>query len=60
VEEIKVGDRVTCRLPGSWVDGKAGVVTRLAVVTSDGVRGHMVQMPGCVTVVEPEHLERAE
>ena len=59
-DQFQPGDRVACRLPGSWVDGKEGVIVQLSVRSSDGVWGHMIQVDRGVTVVEPECLERAE
>jgi hypothetical protein len=52
------GDRVTCRSPGSWVDGMTGTVERLDVTSSDEIRGHQVRILGHgVTVLPPEELE---
>lgn len=52
-EGIKVGDRVKCKEPGSWVDGREGVVLRLNVTSSDNIEGHLLQMAEGVTVVPP-------
>lgn len=56
---FKVGDRVKCSLPGSWTDGKIGIVIRLNVTSSDGVHGHQLQMANSITVIEPQHLQLA-
>lgn len=57
-DEFRVGDRVRCHSPGSWVDGKEGTVAALDVLSSDDIRGHQIQMPNGYTVVEPSCLAR--
>ena len=57
---FQIGDRVVCRLPGSWVDGKTGVVGALDVEASDGITGHRIDFPSGYSVVPPEELEHAE
>lgn len=50
---IKVGDRVKCHNPGSWVDGQTMSVVRLHVHSSDGITGLLLQAKECQTIVEP-------
>lgn len=52
---LKVGDRVTCHEPGSWVDGKAGTIKQLNVWGSDNIKGHVVVVDGTngYTVLPP-------
>lgn len=53
----RVGDRVRCDWPGSWVDGKVGTITALNVVSSDNIRGHQLKMADGVTIIAPACLE---
>lgn len=57
MRDFQIGDKVICRVPGSWVDGKLGTVKRLFVRTSDDIYGHQLQMDRCVTVIPPDALE---
>jgi hypothetical protein len=54
--EFKVGDKVRCHVPDSWVDGKTGTIIELNVSRS-GDEGHCLQMEGGITIVSPEELE---
>lgn len=53
---LRVGDRVLCHDPGSWVDGREAVVVSLNVVSSDGIEGHGLRVPGVGVTVVPEFL----
>lgn len=61
--EFRVGDRVACHVPGSWVDDRAGVIEALDVEASDGVRGHVVDWfrnrKPLLKGSKREHLQRA-
>lgn len=57
MNEIKIGDKVRCNVPGSWCDGKTGIVQRLNVMSSDRIKGHQLKMPDCVTIIEPHCLK---
>lgn len=46
LKKFRVGDRVACRVPGSWVDGRAGTITALDTLGSDGIRGHGLKIDG--------------
>jgi len=59
MEKFKIGDKVRCKVPGSWVDGKVGEIIHLDVTSSDGIHGYLLQMDGSQTVVPPEELEPA-
>ena len=50
---IAVGDRVVCRVPGSWCDGMEATVLRLWFWASDAIRGHLVRIEGYGTTVVP-------
>lgn len=43
---FRVGDRVRCSWPGSWVDGRTATITALGVVSTDGIAGHRVHVDG--------------
>lgn len=54
---FKVGDRVRCSLPGSWLDGREATITELNVTASDGVTGHGLKIEGVgVSVTDPSNL----
>jgi len=62
---MKVGDRVRCHVPGSWLDNRVGHILKLNVVSSDEIEGHHLQIldedgikPEAVSVVPPFELER--
>lgn len=55
-----IGQSVKCHEPGSWVDGKVGVIKRLNTKSSDGIFGHLLQMDCGVTVLPPHCLELVE
>lgn len=54
--DVQVGDVVTMRTPGSWIDGREGTVIALDVEASDGICGHAVQVSSGYTVTEPDTL----
>lgn len=58
---ISVGDRVVCKSPGSWVDGREATVEQLEVTSSDGITGCLLRVPKHgLTVVPPSELEKVE
>ena len=51
-EQIQVGDRVEVNDPGSWTHERVFWVKALNVISSDGIRGHLLQGHETTTVVE--------
>lgn len=48
------GDKVTMRVPGSWIDGRAGTILALNVTSSDEIFGHLIEVPNHGRTVVPE------
>lgn len=61
MNEFHVGELVSMRDPGSWVDGRLGTITALNVQSPDDICGHRIHVDGVgVTVVPPHCLEHIE
>jgi hypothetical protein len=57
-DNFRVGDKVVCHVPGSWVDGRTATIEALSVTSSDGIHGHYLKVPGIGVTVVP-HYELA-
>jgi hypothetical protein len=43
---MKVGDRIICRIPDSWLDGREAIVTEVNDISDDPNREHCIRVDG--------------